>query len=267
MPIQHRFDSQLFRPLNSISTSPPKHSPDQAEVDSQFKKLRKELIKLQRVLYAQSTDSLLIVFQALDAGGKDGTIRKVFKGVNPQGVQVASFKRPTQEELSHDFLWRIHPHCPRQGMISIFNRSHYEDVIATRVLNIITADVCNDRYEQINHFENTLIQHGTRILKFYLHISKEEQKRRFQERLNNPDKHWKFSASDLETRKQWPLYMEAYRDALKKSHRDIAPWHIIPADDKTYRNLAITRVIVQTLREMAPTFPKADPGIENIVIN
>jgi PPK2 family polyphosphate:nucleotide phosphotransferase len=266
MPNQHPFDSHSFRSLDSISTLPPADSLGRSDTESEFKVLRKELVTLQRVLYAQSSDSLLVVLQALDAGGKDGVIRKVFKGVNPQGVRVASFKRPTKEELAHDFLWRVHPHTPQRGMISIFNRSHYEDVIATRVLGIINDDVYNDRYEQINQFEHTLNQHGTTILKFYLHISKDEQKRRFYERLNNPDKHWKFSTSDLETRKQWALYMEAYSDTFKNCHRDLAPWHIIPADNKSYRNLAITRVIVQTLRHMAPKFPEPESGLDHITI-
>ena len=266
MPNLHQFDPPSFRSLESILTTPPADSPVRADAQSEFKALRRELVALQRVLYAQSTDSLLVVFQALDAGGKDGTIRRVFKGVNPQGVRVASFKRPTQEELDHDFLWRIHPHAPKRGMVSIFNRSHYEDVIATRVLGIIDTDACNDRYVQINQFEHALNQHGTTILKFYLHISKDEQKRRFQDRLDNPNKHWKFSVSDLETRKQWPLYMDAYSNALKQCHRAGAPWYIIPADDKSYRNLVITRVIAQTLRDMAPKFPKPEPGLESIKI-
>jgi len=266
MPNLHQFDPPSFRSLESILTTPPADSPVRADAQSEFKALRRELVALQRVLYAQSTDSLLVVFQALDAGGKDGTIRRVFKGVNPQGVRVASFKRPTQEELDHDFLWRIHPHSPKRGMVSIFNRSHYEDVIATRVLGIIDADACNDRYVQINQFEHTLNQHGTTILKFYLHISKDEQKRRFQDRLDNPNKHWKFSVSDLETRKQWPLYMHAYSNTLKQCHRTRAPWYIIPADDKSYRNLAIIRVIVQTLHDMAPKFPEPEPGLESIKI-
>ena len=267
MPDQHQFDSSTFRSLDSTLSVPPDGSPVRADAVSQFKALRKEIVALQRVLYAQATDSLLVVFQALDAGGKDGTIRRVFKGVNPQGVRVASFKRPSKEEIGHDFLWRVHPHAPKRGMISIFNRSHYEDVIATRVQETIDTDVCNDRYEQINQFEHTLNQHGTTILKFYLHISKDEQKRRFQDRLNNPDKHWKFSAADLETRKQWSLYMNAYGDALKQCHRDLAPWYVIPADDKSYRNLEIARVIVQTLRTMAPKFPEPEPGLESIRID
>ena len=262
----HQFDPNSFQSLDLIPALPPDSSSIRANAAVEFKALRKELVRLQRVLYAQSTDSLLIVFQALDAGGKDGTIRKVFKGVNPQGVRVSSFKRPTAEELDHDFLWRVHPHCPKRGMISIFNRSHYEDVIATKVLGSISTDVCNDRYQQINQFEHALNQHGTTILKFYLHISKDEQKRRFQERLNNPQKHWKFSSSDLETRKLWSHYMDAYNDALKNCHRDIAPWYIIPADDKSYRNLVICRVIVQALRQMAPEFPTPQDDIRHITI-
>ncbi|MBT5883648.1 MAG: polyphosphate kinase 2 family protein [Planctomycetaceae bacterium] len=267
MPNHHRLDSHLFQSLDSVSTLPPADSPVPTDAAAEFKVLRKELVKLQRVLYAQHSDSLLVVFQALDAGGKDGAIRKVFKGVNPQGVRVASFKRPTKLELDHDFLWRVQAHSPARGMISIFNRSHYEDVIATRVRKIIDVDVCNDRYDQINNFEYTLNQHGTTILKFYLHISKDEQKRRFQERLSNPTKHWKFSAADLETRKQWSLYMAAYGDALKNCHRELSPWHIIPSDDKSYRNLVIARVIVQTLQKMRPQFPAPESGLQHITID
>lgn len=238
---------------------------DRESAESAFKQLRRELIDLQNILYAEGKQSLLIVLQAMDAGGKDGTIRKVFRGVNPQGVKVSSFKAPTSEELSHDFLWRVHAHAPARGMIAVFNRSHYEDVLITRVEKMISIDECQSRYAHINHFEQLLVDSGTRILKFYLHISPAEQKKRFQERLDRPEKHWKFDLNDLKKRNDWDLYMEAFERALENCSTETAPWYAIPADQKWYRNLAITRVIVDTLKQMNPQFPAAD-DLDGIVI-
>ena len=222
------------------------------------KSLKAELSKiseLQAALYAESKQSLLIVFQALDAGGKDGTIRSVFSGVNPQGCRVHSFKAPTKLERSHDYLWRIHQAVPAQGQISVFNRSHYEDVLIVRVDNLAPESVWSARYEQINQFEALLTSNGTRILKFYLHISREEQKERFQERLDIPEKHWKFSAEDLEKRKQWEAYREAFQDVFERCSPDKAPWFIIPADRNWVRNLAVARIVRETLESMDPQFP------------
>ena len=238
---------------------------DRKQAEQDFKELRDELIRLQNVLYAQNSQSLLIVLQAMDAGGKDGTIRKVFRGVNPQGVRVTSFKAPSKIERAHDFLWRIHKATPARGMIGVFNRSHYEDVLITRVEKMISDDVCQARYQQINDFENLLSDSGTRILKFYLHISPEEQKERFQDRLDVPEKNWKFDAGDLEKRKDWDKYMDAFQLALENCSTDTAPWHAIPADQKWYRNLAITRVIVETLKDMDPQYPPAD-DLQGIVL-
>ena len=238
---------------------------DQAEAE--FKQYRRELIELQRRLYAEGKQKLLIVFQAMDAGGKDGTIRNVFRGVNPQGVRVTSFKVPSKIELAHDFLWRIHKAVPAKGMIGVFNRSHYEDVLVVRVHNIVPESVWRPRYEKINQFEKLLHDSGTRILKFFLHISKAEQKERFQSRLDEPEKNWKFSMGDLEKRKDWDTYMEAYEEMLHQCTTDYAPWHVIPANRKWYRNLAITRTVVETLREMNPQYPPPEDNIENVIIS
>lgn len=224
---------------------------------TEFKTLRHELIDLQNHFYAAGQHKLLIVFQAMDAGGKDGTIRNVFRGVNPQGVRVHSFKVPSKEELSHDFLWRIHNVVPAASMIGVFNRSHYEDVLVVRVHNIVPESVWEPRYEQINQFEKLLHDTGTTILKFYLHISPDEQKTRFQDRLNDPHKQWKFSVEDLEKRKFWHDYMAAYEEMLTRCTTPWAPWYIIPADQKWYRNLSVTRTIVKTLQQLDPQYPPA----------
>jgi PPK2 family polyphosphate:nucleotide phosphotransferase len=228
--------------------------------------LQEKLRGLQERLYAEGKQSLLIVLQAMDAGGKDGTIRRVFEGVNPQGVVVTSFKAPTSEELAHDFLWRIHQHTPAKGFIGIFNRSHYEDVLIVRVHELVERAVWEKRYDQINQFEKLLSENGTRILKFFLCISKEEQKERLQERLVQPDKQWKFSMGDLPVRERWDDYMTAYEDALNRCNTAYAPWHIIPANRKWYRNLAVTRTIIKTLEDMNPQYPEPEPGLNEVII-
>ncbi len=239
---------------------------DRPQAEEEFKRLRDELAQLQNVLYAQGTDKLLIVLQAMDAGGKDSTIRKVFRGVNPQGVRVTSFKTPTKEERAHDFLWRIHKAVPARGMIGVFNRSHYEDVLVARVDDLVAEETWRARYEQINDFEQLLTSSGTRILKFYLHISLDEQKERFQERLNIPEKNWKFSSGDLAKRKNWDKYMTAFEEVFLRCSPQTAPWYIIPADQKWYRNLAISRVIVSAIRKMNPQYPPAEEGLDGITI-
>lgn len=234
--------------------------------EKEFRNLRDELAALQNCFYADGRRKLLIVLQAMDAGGKDGTIRKVFRGVNPQGVRVTSFKKPSSNELAHDFLWRIHRAVPAQGMIGVFNRSHYEDVLVVRVDEIVPEEVWRPRYKLINDFESLLTETGTRILKFYLHISREEQKERFEERLAIPEKNWKFDSGDLRKREQWPCYAAAYQEMLEQCSTTIAPWHVIPADQKWYRNLAITKVIVQTLRELDPRYPDQTEDLSGITI-
>lgn len=239
---------------------------DRKQAEKEFKALRHELVELQSRVYAEDKHSVLIVFQAMDAGGKDGTIRKVFSGVNPQGVRVQSFKAPTKEELSHDYLWRIHKVVPKRGMFGVFNRSHYEDVLVVRVESLVPETIWQKRYEQINEFEQLLSETGTKILKFFLHISPEEQKERFQARLSDPTKHWKFSLDDLEKRKKWDAYMEAYQAALTNCTTKCAPWHVIPADQKWYRNLAIARTIVQAIRQLDPQFPQQEDDLSKVVI-
>lgn len=228
--------------------------------------LQEKMRELQERLYAQSSQSLLIVLQAMDTAGKDGAIEKVFEGINPQGVRVAAFKAPTLVELMHDFLWRVHAQIPPKGYIGIFNRSHYEDVLIVRVNNLVARKVWEKRYDHINNFERLLADNGTRILKFYLHISKDEQKKRLQSRLDNPDKNWKFSIADLPVREQWDDYMAAYEAALTRCNTDFAPWYIVPANRKWYRDLFITRVIVATLEDMKPTFPPPEPGLDKVII-
>ncbi|MCS7070513.1 MAG: polyphosphate kinase 2 family protein [Anaerolinea sp.] len=228
--------------------------------------LEKRLSSLQERLYAEGRQALLVIFQAMDAGGKDGAIKRVFDHVNPQGVRVTSFKAPTALELSHDFLWRVHQQVPPKGYIGIFNRSHYEDVLVVRVNQLVPEAVWRARYDQINDFEALLHASGTRILKFYLHISKDEQKRRFEERLSDPSKHWKFSTGDLAVRKRWDDYMQAYEDALTRCSTQHAPWYVIPANKKWFRDLLVSQIIVETLEEMDPRFPDPEPGLDQIVI-
>jgi PPK2 family polyphosphate:nucleotide phosphotransferase len=239
------------------------HKKEASEIE---KELETRLAGLQEMLYAQGKHSLLIVLQAMDAGGKDGTIKHVFDSVNPQGVRVTSFKAPTAEELAHDFLWRIHQHTPPKGYIGIFNRSHYEDVLVVRVNSLVPADVWKKRYDQINEFERLLSDSGTRILKFFLHISKDEQKKRFEERLARPDKHWKFSTGDLPVREQWDTYMEAYETVLTRCNTDYAPWYIVPSNKKWYRNVIISKTIVETLEGMNLKYPDAEPDLDKVVI-
>jgi PPK2 family polyphosphate:nucleotide phosphotransferase len=228
--------------------------------------LNDELEILQELFYAEQKHRLLIVLQGMDTSGKDGVIRHVFDGVNPQGVRVASFKVPTPEELSHDYLWRVHKQTPGKGEIVIFNRSHYEDVLVVRVHSLVDEDVWKKRYDQINAFERLLAEEGTTMLKFYLHIDKKEQKERLQARLDEPDKNWKFNVGDLEERKLWPDYQKAYEDVLSKTSTEYAPWYIIPSNRKWYRNLLIGQIIVETLKDMKMELPAVDFNPKDIVI-
>jgi PPK2 family polyphosphate:nucleotide phosphotransferase len=230
------------------------------------KRLNKQLEHWQEVLYAEGKHKVLIVLQAMDTGGKDGTIRHVFDGVNPQGVKVASFKKPTPEELAHDYLWRVHKHTPGSGEMVIFNRSHYEDVLVVRVHELVPETVWRRRYDHINAFEKLLADEGTTILKFYLHIDLDEQKERLQARLDDPEKQWKFATGDLAERKLWPEYTRAYEEMLSKTSTEWAPWYIIPANRKWYRNLVISQVIVDTLAGLKMSYPPAEEGLEDIKI-
>lgn len=251
----------LVRPGGKFSI--PKRDPaytaeyrDKAEVEEALGRYVQRLDELQQVLYADNGHALLIVLQAMDAGGKDGAIRHVMSGVNPQGCGVTSFKAPSSEELEHDFLWRVHRAVPRRGEIGIFNRSHYEDVLVVRVHGLVPRAVWSKRYGQINAFEEILAANGVKILKFFLHISKEEQKRRFEARIDDPRKNWKVSPSDFAERKYWDDYMRAYEEALARTSTDVAPWYVIPADRKWFRNLAVSRIIVEAMEGLNLKYPK-----------
>jgi PPK2 family polyphosphate:nucleotide phosphotransferase len=234
--------------------------------EEEMKKLRKKLDQLQEMLFVEKKRSLLIVLQAMDTGGKDGTIRKVFEGVNPTGVSVAHFGVPSAEELAHDFLWRVHNKAPEKGQLVIFNRSHYESVLVERVHKLVQQKACHRRYKMINGFERELSENGTTILKFYLNIDKNEQKRRIEERLSDPTKQWKFSEDDLEERRLWPEYMEAYEEALERTSTDWAPWYVVPSNNKWYRDLIVARVIVKTLEKFDMSFPTLPKKIESLEI-
>ena len=228
--------------------------------------LNKELEALQELLYAENKHKVLIVLQGMDTSGKDGAIRHVFEGVNPQGVRVANFKVPSAEELAHDYLWRIHKQAPGRGEIVIFNRSHYEDVLVVRVHGLVPEQVWSRRYQHINDFERLLAEEGTLILKFFLHISLDEQKERLQARLDEADKRWKFNPGDLKERARWNEYVSAYEAVLSKTSTDWAPWHIVPADKKWYRNLVIASVLVESLKSLGMQYPQPAEGIDDIVI-
>ena len=224
------------------------------------------LNELQPKLYAEDRRSLLVVLQGMDTAGKDGTIRHVMTGVNPQGCRVQSFKSPSAEELDHDFLWRVHRAVPSRGTIGLFNRSHYEDVLIVRVHNLLPKKVWSKRYDQINRFEENLVESGTTILKFFIYISKDEQRERLQARLEDPEKTWKFNEADIEERKKWDDYIKAYEAALSKCSTPWAPWYVIPSDRKWYRNLAVSEIIADKLDSMDLQIPQPDFDPSGIVI-
>ncbi|MBE0669685.1 MAG: polyphosphate kinase 2 family protein [Anaerolineales bacterium] len=233
---------------------------------ARLEKLNSKLEALQELLFAEHRHKVLVILQAMDTGGKDGTIRRVFDRVNPAGVRVASFKAPTPEELDHDFLWRVHKQVPGKGELVVFNRSHYEDVLVVRVHNYVPPEVWGKRFEQINEFERTLAENGTTILKFYLHIDLDEQKERLQSRLDDPTKHWKFRLGDLEERKLWPEYMKAFEDVLSKTSTDHAPWYIVPANRKWFRDLVISSVLVDALEGLKMSYPESEENLDGVVI-
>ncbi len=220
--------------------------------------LQEQLSGLQELLYAEHKHRLLVVLQGMDTSGKDGTVRNVFRGVNPQGVRVISFKKPTERELDHDYLWRVHQHTPGNGEIVIFNRSHYEDVVAARVMGLVDQKRCRRRFAHINEFERMLSDEGTTILKFFLHISAKEQWERIRVRVDDPRKRWKFHPDDVNARRQWPRYARAYQDAIAATNTRWAPWHIIPANKKWMRNIAVSTAIVDTLVGLKMKLPKSE---------
>jgi PPK2 family polyphosphate:nucleotide phosphotransferase len=239
---------------------------NKAEAAVALGRLHPHLFELQARLWAESKRALLLVLQAIDAGGKDGTIRSVFSGVNPQGVRVASFKVPAGRETMQDYLWRVHNECPGHGEIGIFNRSHYEEVLAVRVHDLVPKARWEKRYRHIREFERMLSDEGTRIVKVFLHISSDEQKQRLQSRLDDPTKNWKFRTGDLEDRARWDDVMAAYEQAITETSTDWAPWYVVPADRKWVRNVAVSTLMVETLEAMDPQYPPPDPGIESIKI-
>lgn len=232
------------------------------EGEERLLELNAELEELQELLFAEGKHKILIVLQGMDTSGKDGVIRHVFDGVNPQGVRVASFKVPTSEELSHDYLWRVHKQVPGKGEIVIFNRSHYEDVLVVRVHSLVPEAVWKKRYQQISEFEELLAEEGTTILKFFLHIDLEEQRERLLARIDEPAKNWKFNPGDLDERKLWGKYQKAYEDVLSQTSQDYAPWIIVPANRKWYRDLVISAILVDTLKDLKMEFPQPAENLE-----
>ena len=230
--------------------------------DSELPALVERIADLQARLYAEEQKALLVVLQGIDAAGKDSSVSHVFRGTNPQGVRVLSFKEPTNEELAHDFLWRYHQHTPADGMIHVFNRSHYEDVLVVRVKGLVEEERWRSRYDSINDFERMLAREGTTILKCFLHISKDAQLERFQERLEREDKHYKFSANDVRERRNWDAYQEAYEDALNATDTEWAPWHVVPADHKWFRNLTVARLVAEALERLDPKWPPPEEDLE-----
>lgn len=228
--------------------------------------LNRRLAELQRRLWAGSSRSLLVVLQATDTGGKDGTIRHVFRRVNPQGVHVRNFTRPSHWETAHDYLWRVHRHTPEAGAITIFNRSHYEDVLVVRVKGLVPVEQWSRRYRHIREFERMLADEGTTIVKLFLNISKDEQKERLQARLDEPTKNWKFQTSDLVDRELWDDYQEAYRVAIEETSTEYAPWYVVPANRKWYRNLVVSNILIQTLEAMDLRYPEPQDDLDDIVI-
>ncbi len=230
------------------------------------KKLTKRIQALQELMWAEHKQRLLVVLQAIDTGGKDGTIRAVFGRTNPQGVKVKSFKRPTEEELSHDYLWRVHPHVPGNGEIVVFNRSHYEDVLVVKVHEYAPLEVIEKRYQHIRNFEQMLADEGTTVIKIFLHISKDEQKRRLEDRLNQPEKNWKFEMGDIKERSYWDQYQQVFETMIQETSTEVAPWYVVPANNKKYRNEIISSIIVETLEGLNMQWPKPAEGLENIRI-
>src|SRR5215217_2283259 len=235
---------------------------DEEEARDELAGLVERIADLQARLYAEEKQSLLVVLQGIDAAGKDSTVAHVFRGVNPQGCRVYTYKEPTPDESAHDFLWRYHDDTPARGMIHVFNRSHYEDVLVVRVKDLVEEDRWRSRYDSINDFERMLAREGTTILKFFLHISKECQLERFRERLERPDKHYKFSSNDVRERRHWDAYQEAYQDMLSLTSTDHAPWYVVPSDKKWFRNLVVARAVAGTLEAMEPRWPEPEEDLE-----
>jgi PPK2 family polyphosphate:nucleotide phosphotransferase len=249
--------------LKKISSEyPGNYQKEKESLKKEVQKLTEKMGSLQERLFAEKKQSLLIVLQAMDTGGKDSTICSVFSSINPQGCRVYPFKKPTPLELSHHYLWRIMQKIPAKGYINIFNRSHYEDVLITRVQGQVSKQLAKRRFKEIRDFETMLSAQGTQILKFFLHISKEEQKKRLQERLDNPNKYWKFNEDDLQERKKWGQYQRYYQEAIEATSQNYAPWFVIPSNKKWFRNRIVAEVVYGKLKKMDPAFPPPPPGFD-----
>jgi PPK2 family polyphosphate:nucleotide phosphotransferase len=233
---------------------------------SELARVKLKLDAMQQRLAAEERRSVLLVLQAMDAAGKDGTVRTILSGLNPAGVEVTSFKVPAGRETEQDYLWRVHAATPRRGEIGVFNRSHYEEVLVVRVKGLVASSVWRKRFRHINEFERLLTDEGTTVVKCFLNVSKREQAQRFQDRLDDPTKNWKFRAGDLEDRKLWPKFQHAYEDAIRKTSTSYAPWHVVPADHNWVRNLAVAKILLKTMHDLDPKFPEPEPGIKNIKI-
>jgi PPK2 family polyphosphate:nucleotide phosphotransferase len=230
----------------------------------EIEKHRRQLGELQYRLYAEGKRSLLVCLQAMDAGGKDGTVNHVLSAMNPQGCSVHGFKQPSAEEAAHDFLWRVHQACPRRGQVAIFNRSHYEDVLVVRVYGLVQKKIWQTRYDHINAFEQLLADNGTHVLKFYLHITKDEQLKRFKQRIDDPARHWKISEGDYAERPYWDSYQKAFEAALSRCSTPHAPWFVIPSNHKWFRNLAVSRIMVEALKRLNPQYPEPTVDLAEI---
>jgi PPK2 family polyphosphate:nucleotide phosphotransferase len=263
-PKQFRIDPGTRVRLKAFETGYVDPHATRKHAEAELEALRQRLGELQYGLYAEKKRSLLICLQAPDAGGKDGVVRHVLSSMNPLGCRAVSFKQPSTEEGAHDFLWRIERQCPGRGEVAIFNRSHYEDVLIVRVHELVPKQVWSKRYEQINAFESRLAAAGTHILKFFLHISKDEQLQRFGRRLEDPTRQWKISEADYQERKAWGDYQDAYEEAFSQCSTDVAPWYVIPSDHKWFRDLAIARILVEALEKLAIELPKASVDLADI---
>ncbi|MDE0801868.1 MAG: polyphosphate kinase 2 family protein [Acidimicrobiales bacterium] len=263
----HRVEPDSTVDLSKIDTrATPDFDGDKEDSYPVLDERRRRLAELQDVLYAQNRHRVLFVLQAMDTGGKDGTIRHVFRDVDPIGVRMHNFKKPSERELAHDYLWRVHPHVPGDGELVVFNRSHYEDVLVVRVHDWIDDDLAEKRFRHIREFERMLVDEGTTIVKVFLHISKDEQAERLRARLDEPDKNWKFSTGDLEERKFWDDYQRVYEDAISETSTKDAPWYVVPADRKWYRNLAVSQILIDTMEGLDLRYPEPEEGLDDVVV-
>ncbi|ANH71612.1 polyphosphate kinase 2 family protein [Ralstonia insidiosa] len=262
-----RYDgSSKFKIAKADAGIKPLSTGSKATDQERLAEIGARLDTLQDILYAEHRRKVLVILQGMDTSGKDGTVRSVFRAMDPLGLRVIGFKAPTPLELAHDYLWRVHAQAPARGEIVIFNRSHYEDVLITRVHGDIDADECKRRYGHINAFEQMLVETGTTIVKCFLHISKDEQRKRLQERIDDPHKHWKFDPADISERKFWDDYMDAYEAAINATATPSAPWYVVPADSKTHRNLMVAEILLQVLEGMKPEYPEGNPAFEALKI-